>query len=590
MMKKGNAAKYYIPFRVKISFLSTIMLCLSLGGYLFFAIDLFTEDKEAYIHESGTFIVESYSSQLVNEINNVTIKSVALLNIDKDFISDDSLLSEEIKIIFEIKNDASLELLFSSKERYSPQEFARFVPSDGLIKFFLYDEQQFGLLKLPSSSASIYTIFNASKIRSLFTAGTSLYRTDLIDIESKMSVFEEKTLDSIARPSRSIASVDENALSLGIKTINLEISSQPFIATFKRIPMFNHAVMATISTETAYSGKDFMIKKSILIGIFFILLGITLSIYTSRKVTTPINYLVNETQSFSNGNLDRKIKTSWGSEFGQLASAFDSMRLNIIVLLKEAKNKTRMEKDLETASAVQNTLFSVNSFNDDCIDFVGHYKSASECGGDWFSHKKVSSCYYFWGADATGHGVAAAILTTALSSAIRLIETLNINTTDLPNITNSLNYIIRSMSKRRMFLTFFSARYESQTRLLTYVNHAHNPPVIFRNTGRGYEIIHLEPTSNQRMGEKIVHLKDSTIDEITRGSFLFFYTDGLIEAKNDADIALGEKRLLKKILKYLKSEKGTISSKMIHDFLMSDLAEYFVDIEDDITFFITEFK
>ncbi len=76
-----------------------------------------------------------------------------------------------------------------------------------------------------------------------------------------------------------------------------------------------------------------------------------------------------------------------------------------------------IKKDLNVAKKIQKTLFSEIKTADVRINFHSHYNSMSEVGGDFYDLTQVKQDYYrIFVADATGHGIQAALITMAIKA------------------------------------------------------------------------------------------------------------------------------------------------------------------------------
>jgi len=98
----------------------------------------------------------------------------------------------------------------------------------------------------------------------------------------------------------------------------------------------------------------------------------------------------------------------------------------------------------------------------------------------------------------------------------------------------------RSSSNR--YATFFYAQYDPATRILAYVNGGHNPPLIFRKSGK---LLKLE-TGGPVVGLLAAPLfrYDQAFVTLEPGDVLVAFTDGISEAMNSADEEWGEERLI----------------------------------------------
>ncbi len=70
-------------------------------------------------------------------------------------------------------------------------------------------------------------------------------------------------------------------------------------------------------------------RRLVLVGTISIALVLLISYYTARRITRPIESLARGAREFGKGNYEHPIDRAPGGEIGQLASAFEQMRLSV---------------------------------------------------------------------------------------------------------------------------------------------------------------------------------------------------------------------------------------------------------------------
>jgi sigma-B regulation protein RsbU (phosphoserine phosphatase) len=116
---------------------------------------------------------------------------------------------------------------------------------------------------------------------------------------------------------------------------------------------------------------------------------------------------------------------------------------------------------------------------------------------------------------------------------------------DLVTLVHKLNSIVNLNAAGEKFITFFVARYDSATRMLEYVNAAHNPPVIY-NTETG-EVTHLKAGCvGIGMLDEIPGVK-MLQHQIKGYSKIVCYTDGLSELQDDTGHDIGTTAIIRHI-------------------------------------------
>jgi len=226
--------------------------------------------------------------------------------------------------------------------------------------------------------------------------------------------------------------------------------------------------------------------------------------------------------------------------FIQTLSSIIIVAVENIRLFNESLRQEAFKKELELAARMQMMLIPDNSQmpKNPKIVVNGFYFPHYEVGGDYYdcirlSETKTGFCI----ADVSGKGISAAILMSNFQASLRALFTSDI---ELENLVRKLNSIVVINAAGEKFITLFVARYDHETRVLEYINAAHNPPILY-NTQTG-EILYLR-TSCVGIGmlDEIPSVKKSEVI-IENYSKIVCYTDGLSELKyaNGKDIGTTE--------------------------------------------------
>ena len=277
-------------------------------------------------------------------------------------------------------------------------------------------------------------------------------------------------------------------------------------------------------------------------------------------------------------------------------SDYNSTELDLFVItgndLTEVKKVTekmsRMESELQTAQAVQNTLFpEPTDYATAKISLAGAYQPASECGGDWWFYNTIGHRIFLWIGDVTGHGVSAALVTSAARAAVSGIEANPLATPSLA--LKILNKAVFDASKGQKFMSFCVVAIDLKTGVCSYSSAAHELPFLIRgNEGNATRNPHLSylpsSSSSYLLGqeENAEFVEDEIILE--PGDRLFLYTDGITELQNEDGDQWGDRRVRQAIVQ---CAKENYSKQFIHRF--SEMLQNFkktAELKDDMTFFI----
>jgi phosphoserine phosphatase RsbU/P len=247
--------------------------------------------------------------------------------------------------------------------------------------------------------------------------------------------------------------------------------------------------------------------------------------------------------------------------FIQTISSIIIVAIENIRLFNESLRQEALKKELELAAKMQKMLIPDNSHmpKNPKVIVNGFYFPHYEVGGDYYdciklSDTKTGICI----ADVSGKGISAAILMSNFQASLRALFTFDI---DLEILVKKLNSIVVANAAGEKFITLFVARYDHKSRILEYINAAHNPPVLY-NTASG-EIFNLR-TSCVGIGmlDDIPSVEKSEI-RIKDFSKIVCYTDGLSELKYANGMDIGTKEIISHISNTEPVEKNI--REMIHD-------------------------
>ena len=231
--------------------------------------------------------------------------------------------------------------------------------------------------------------------------------------------------------------------------------------------------------------------------------------------------------------------------FIQTISSIIIVAIENIRLHKESLRQEAMKKELELAARMQKMLIPDNRHMPQNPDIIvnGFYYPHYEVGGDYYDCIKLSDRRTgFCIADVSGKGISAAILMSNFQASLRALLTSDI---DLEQLVHKLNAIVVANAAGEKFITFFVARYDNRSKILEYINAAHNPPVIY-NTITG-DVVHIQASCvGIGMLDEIPVVRKTEL-EIKGYSKIVCYTDGLSELKGDDGLDIGTKEIIRHI-------------------------------------------
>jgi PAS domain S-box-containing protein len=269
----------------------------------------------------------------------------------------------------------------------------------------------------------------------------------------------------------------------------------------------------------------------------------------------------------------------------ELAKRYDQIKLEIEE--KEGERKV-LELELATSQLVQKTFLPQKPPEHAYVNISGTAVPAAFCGGDWWNTIPMDDKFYVFIGDVTGHGTASAMVTAAVSGYyVALKEALlSGRILDVDEILMGFDSVLSTMANEEVsyYMTCFACVLDFKKRVIRFANAGHNFPLLVRANSK------LEPlvASGHRLGnsQKEPFMKFET--PMAGGEFLFFYTDGLIENKNELDEQFGKRRLRKFIENHHQRPPGEFVEKLCDE----SLGFYGTGkaLEDDVTFIALKIK
>jgi serine phosphatase RsbU (regulator of sigma subunit) len=333
--------------------------------------------------------------------------------------------------------------------------------------------------------------------------------------------------------------------------------------------------------EAAY--RDIGLKTAG-VGVIFVLLGTILAIFQGLRISKPIKMLAWRADQIARGDLETRVEVSSTDEIGLLGENFNYMADQLVVLLRQTAEKATMEKELEVARTIQETLVPNNDTVDrQFVKLAGYFQPASQCGGDWWTyHDLQNGKVLVVIGDVTGHGVPSAMITAAAKAACDVARAVNNDDVSCTQLLEIMNKAIFESAKRKFVMTCFASVLDPKTRTITFANAGHNFPYLYRTVDGKGEFGSLMTRGN-RLGDLAESKYQAKTQDLLPGDLLVWYTDGIVECENDKGEEYGEKRFRASIRRAAHLEPAEIREQVV-----SASHQFFADRprKDDITMVI----
>jgi phosphoserine phosphatase RsbU/P len=240
----------------------------------------------------------------------------------------------------------------------------------------------------------------------------------------------------------------------------------------------------------------------------------------------------------------------------------------------------RMEKDLEMARQVQESLLPAELPNLQGWKFSHRWRPAHNVSGDFYdiireSRQRMGLVI----ADITDKGMAASLFMVFVRSALR--ATITRTSSPTSSVTRA-NQTICKDSNQGLFATLVYARLDTESGEVTYTNAGHNPPILYRSEQQ--DLVLLKRTGLP-LGVDMNSIYSHLTVVLEPGDFILFYTDGITEAINPLGVEYGLDRLKQELYGL-----RTRPVDEILDGLEASLARHIDGAEalDDVTFLLAK--
>jgi len=323
---------------------------------------------------------------------------------------------------------------------------------------------------------------------------------------------------------------------------------------------------------------------------FLIVELIALIIGTSltRTITGAVHSLYHGTQRVMQGDFSNRITVSGRDQLADLAKSFNTMTENLERLLAVAKEKERLQAELEIASEVQAQLYPKTIPIVRTLRVTGLCEPARMVSGDYYDYQNLAGNRLAIAiGDVAGKGISAALLMATIQSAMRMelrssLEMaapsnapLNGHRLSTARMVTELNQQLHATTAPEKFATFCIALYDDDTGVITYTNAGHLPPILIRNG---------DATRLDVNGTVVGAFPRSQYDEskiqLLSGDLLIWYTDGITEPENEYGEMFGEERLIELVAKHAASD-----DRKIIDTVMQAVRQWtgVPELSDDMT-------
>ncbi|MFL6262089.1 MAG: PP2C family protein-serine/threonine phosphatase [Thermoanaerobaculia bacterium] len=247
------------------------------------------------------------------------------------------------------------------------------------------------------------------------------------------------------------------------------------------------------------------------------------------------------------------------------------------------RERLRMREEIDYARKIQLSMLPQVPPQLAWIDLAAASLPATEVGGDYYEYFKLDEDKLALViGDVAGHGLASGLLLSGVRSCLYLLE----EYLAVPErVFDRLNRMVRRTTDKRTYMTLLCAVLDRAAGTMSLVSAGH-PPVLHWNarTCRFEEVGEGAPP----LGTFLEARYEPVQRPVAPGDLLIFYTDGLVEARNEHGLEYGDARLQKAVDRAAASR----TAREIRDAVLGDLANFKGDQEqaDDMTLVVVRLR
>jgi len=275
-----------------------------------------------------------------------------------------------------------------------------------------------------------------------------------------------------------------------------------------------------------------------------------------------------------------------------LSESFNRMTENLERLLVVAKEKERLQSEVEIAREVQSQLYPRVVPQTRTLRLTAVCHPARMCSGDYYDYEVIRDSQIAIAiGDVAGKGISAALLMATLQSSLRsqLQSALEIAAAAgngsgighvMPFVSTShlvsrLNNQLYAYTSPEKYATFCFGIFDEPTGIFTYTNAGHLPPLLVRDGAA--ERLDVNGTV---VGAFPFAKYDESRIELKPSDLLVCYTDGITEPENEYGEMFGEDRLIDLI-----ARNSHLNDEQVVEVVLDGVREWMAadELPDDMT-------
>lgn len=311
--------------------------------------------------------------------------------------------------------------------------------------------------------------------------------------------------------------------------------------------------------------------------------GTAMAVVLPRHLVRDLSSLVDAARAVGRGEFDYPLDVTSHDEVGEVATRFREMQGG----LKRLQQLALQDRELAIAASIQRNLLQRTIPDTPGARLVPMQRQANLVGGDWYNVEVSGRTLSVVIGDASGKGIAAALMATLALSALRAERGRGASP---QQVIESANRTLREATDSESFTTLIYATIDLGSGEARWMNMGHHSPFILRGnatlddpapSARGY---YLEGPRNRALGWFEDPGLAETVVRLEPGDRLVLFTDGFLEAKTPDGEVFGEHRFAEAMVRLAPLESAALIDEIVAE------VERFAagKLDDDLTMLVIE--
>ena len=266
-----------------------------------------------------------------------------------------------------------------------------------------------------------------------------------------------------------------------------------------------------------------------------------IGINMTRTITGAVHHLYEGTQRVIEGDFSHRIEVQGTDQLAELGVSFNRMTENLGRLLAVAKEKERLQSEIEIAREVQSQLYPREAPQTKSLRVTAVCRPARIVSGDYYDYEIARGTHVALAiGDVAGKGISAAMLMATLQSSLRTqLRGHADGPLSTAYLVSQLNRYLYANTSAEKYSTLCLGLYEEASSSLLYSNGGNVPPVLVRR-GKAQR---LDVNGTVVGAFPFAEYSESRI-VLEPHDLLVLFTDGVTEPEDAYGEMFGEERFI----------------------------------------------